>query len=188
MRLLNTKLFRESVFEIIWGILYFCLFYNRHVLCQKYDPISLQRVENYSTYVVFCSFSAKKWSQINFFFLNFPRYRAFFAYFLQKKKTCVFFQKYPTIGTTNFENVDFKRVLFFLASFFAVCGSLLADIIPGFWPKKSKDIWRDILFFFVISFFFLLKKVSGAEIGQKKKDITFKVKDITFQFDFRPVF
>ena len=65
-----------------------------------------------------------------------------------------FFQKYPTTVTTNFENVHFEKVLLFLAPFFAVCGSLLGDIIRVFWPKKSKDIWSDILFLCVISFFF----------------------------------
>ena len=99
---------------------------------------------------------------------------------MQKKK--LYYSDY------QFWKCSFQKSTFFLAPFFAVCGSLLADIIRVFWPKKSKDIWSDILFFFVISFFFCWKKFQRLKLAQKKKDITFKVKDITFQFDFRPVF
>ena len=107
------------------------------------------------------------------FFSEFLQVQTIFcAFFAKKKISHVFFQKYTTIGSTNFENVHSKKLVSFLTPFFAVCGSLLADIIRVFWPKKSKDIWSDILFFFVISFFFLPKKVSEAEIGQKKKKIS----------------
>ena len=46
--------------------------------------------------------------------------------------------------------------------------------------KRSKNIWRDILFY---------KTFIAAEIDQKKeKDITFFIKAITFILDFRAVF
>ena len=113
-----------------------------------------------------------------FFFLNFPRYRPFLAYFLQKKNSHVFFLKYPTTETSDFQKVENKNLVSFWTPFFAVFGTFLPDIIGVFWPKKTQDICNDILFFLWYPFFFV-KKCFRGDYRPKKKDITFKVKDIT---------
>ena len=88
-----------------------------------------------------------------------------------------FFTKIPYYTDQRFRKSWIHRSTFFLTSFSAVCGSLLADYL--FWQKKSKNTWVDI-FFFVISVIKVVKKVLAAGIDKKWPDITFKVKDITF--------
>ena len=84
--------FRESVFEIIWGILQFCLFYNSHVLRQNTVRFFYSELKITPPTWFFAYFQQKSGPRSIFFFLNFPRYRAFFAYFLQKKKHVFFFK------------------------------------------------------------------------------------------------
>ena len=75
--------------------------------------------------------------------------------FCKNKISHFFRQKYHTTVTTHFEKAGSQKIRFFWTPFFAVYGSLLADNIGGFWPKKSEDIWTDILFFVCdIHFFF----------------------------------
>ena len=108
-----------------------------------------------------------------FFFLNFPRYRPFFAYFLQNKNFTHFFPKIPYYRDLRFWKSWNQNFRFFLTPFFAVFRTFLPDIIGVFWPKKTQDICTDILFFLWYPFVFLLKSVSAATIAQKKKGYHF---------------
>ena len=152
----------------------------------KYVPISLQWVENYTTYVVFCSFSAKKWSQINFFFLNFPRYRAFFAYFLQKKKQTCFFSKIPYYSDYQFWKCSFQKSTFFFSTVFRRLRKSFAWYYTGVLAQKIERYMYWYPFFFCdILFFFAEKSFRGSNRPKKKKISLLKSRISLSDFDFR---
>ena len=103
----------------------------------------------------------------------------FWHIFCRKKISHVFFLKYPTTETSDFQKVENEILVSFWTPFFAVFGTFLPDIIGVFWPKKTQDICNDILFFVWYPFFFCEKVFPRRLSPKKKKDITFKVKDIT---------
>ena len=153
----------------------------------KYGPISLQWVENYTTYVVFCSFSAKKWSQINFFFLNFPRYRAFFAYFLQKKNTC-FFSKIPYYSDYQFWKCSFQKSIFFSTVFRRLRKSF-GWYYTGVLAQKIERYMEWYPFFFCdILFFFCWKKFHGLKSAKKKRISLLKSRISLFNLTSVPYF
>ena len=137
------------------------------------NPTTLQWVENYSTYVIFCSNSAKKWSQINFFFSEFPQVQTFFALFLQKKNLTRFFSKIHYYRLHQFWKCSLKKTSFFFNTVFRRLRKSFGWYYTGFLAQKIGRYMEWYPFFFVISFFFLSKKVSEAEIGQKKKGYHF---------------
>ena len=96
----------------------------------------------------------------------------FWHIFCRKKNSHVFFLKYTTTETSDFQKVENKILVSFWTPFFAVFGTFLPDIIGVFWPKKTQDICNDILFFFLISFFFC-EKVFPRRLSPKKKGYHF---------------
>ena len=96
----------------------------------------------------------------------------FCIFFAEKQKSQLFFLKYPSTETSDFQKVENKILVSFWTPFFAVFGTFLPDIIGVFWPKKTQDICTDILFC-VWYLFFFVKKCFRVDYRPKKKGYHF---------------
>ena len=120
----------------------------------------------------FCSFSAKKWSQINFIFSEFPKVQTIFCIFFAKKKNACFFWKIPYYSDYQFWKCSFQKSTFFFSTVFRRLRKSFGWYYTGVLAQKIERYMEWYPFFFCDILFFLLKKVSEAQIGQKKKMIS----------------
>ena len=105
-----------------------------------------------------------------FFFLNFPRYRPFFAYFLQNKNFTHFFPKIPYYRDLRFWKSWKQNFSFFLNTVFRRFPNFFAWYYRGVLTQKNAGYMYWYPFFCDILFF--VKKCFRGDHRPKKKRIS----------------